>query len=260
MSIDLTSSASSTATLRQTQQPAQNDLMFALNVEKKSKCDNSMEDFLIDDKPTNNAYYNTACYQDSSINSSLNSKNSNSMNSNKSSVKSSMTINNSNKDNCIRPCNQNNLDHTRSTPVLKQTSSTSSSSSQSTTNFKLAFYKFLLSAIKFAILFAQMFQIYFFQFTYFIRIQYEQKIQRRYFDNSINDNNKNKLVSPTHVCVVLNEDVRDSEIIYDKLALVAEFFALRGVKYLSFYRFEGNFCFALIFTNIVSLQNLIAQK
>ena len=228
MSIDLTSSASST--LRQDQ----NDLIFALKAEKKMKCENSIQDFTLDEKQKNNAnynaYYNTACYQDSSPNSSLNSK---SIHSNKSSISSNN--NNNTKSNTIRPSNQHILDPPRieSVPVpLKQASS----------NFKLTFYKYLLSAIKFAILFAQMFHIYLFQFIYFIRIQYEQKVKRRYFDNgNRNDvaNDLSSLVSPTHVCVVLNQDERDIEIIYDKLALVAEFFSLRGVNYLSFYKFEG---------------------
>lgn len=221
MSIDLSSSASST--LRQEHhQPVQNDLIFVLKAEKKMTCENSIQDFTLDEKQKNNAnynaYYNTACYQDSSSNSSLNSK---SIQSNKSNISSNT--------------NQNILDPPRIEPVspLKQTSSS---------NFKLTFYKFLLSAIKFAILFAQMFQIYLFQFIYFIRIQYEQKIQRRYFDNGNRSdvaNNLSSLVAPTHVCVILNQDERQIEIIYDKLSLMAEFFSSRGVKYLSFYKFEG---------------------
>jgi hypothetical protein len=235
MSIDLSSTASTT--LRQDHQPVQNDLIFAFKAEKKMKCENSIQDFTLDEKQKNNAnynaYYNTACYQDSFPNSSLNSK---SIHSNKSSISSNNNDNNNNntKSNAIRPSNQNILEPPRIEPVLplKQTSS----------NFKLTFYKYLLSAIKFAILFAQMFQIYLFQFIYFIRIQYEQKIKRRYFDNDyLNDvaNNLNSLVSPTHVCVILNQDEKDVETIYGKLALLAKFFSSKGVKYLSFYKFEG---------------------
>ncbi len=231
MSIDLSSSSAS-STLRQPQQ-SQNDLIFMLKA-----AENSMEDFN-DEKPKSanfNAYYNTVCYQDSSLNSSLNSKISNSSHSTKSSIHSS----NQNNADKRRESNQSNVK--KETPAsnsnLKQNNHSSSNASAS---FKLTLYKFLLSAITFTILFAQMFQIYLFQFIYFIRIQYEQKVHRRYFNTTTTTANveHDRLISPTHVCVVLNQEIRDQEIIYDKLSLVAEFFSAKGVKYLSFYKFEG---------------------
>jgi hypothetical protein len=203
--------------------------------------ENSMEDFN-DEKPKSanfNAYYNTVCYQDSSLNSSFNSKISNSSHNTKSSIQSS----NQNNADKRRESNQSNVkketpaSNSNSNSNLKQNNHSSSNASAS---FKLTLYKFLLSAITFTILFAQMFQIYLFQFIYFIRIQYEQKVHRRYFNTTTTTNvEHDRLISPTHVCVVLNQEIRDQEIIYDKLSLVAEFFSAKGVKYLSFYKFEG---------------------
>jgi hypothetical protein len=247
MSIDLSSSSAS-STLRQPQQ-SQNDLIYMLKAaEKNFQCENSMEDFNDEKtKSTNfNAYYNTVCYQDSSLNSSLNNKISNSLHSNKCSIGGSSSTKSS-----IHSSNQNNFDKPRESNqsnVKKETLASNTntntnlkqhSPSNASTSFKLTLYKFLLSAITFTILFAQMFQIYLFQFIYFIRIQYEQKVHRRFFNTTTNNVEHDRLISPTHVCVVLNQDIRDQEIIYDKLSLVAEFFSAKGVKYLSFYKFEG---------------------
>jgi dehydrodolichyl diphosphate syntase complex subunit NUS1 len=115
--------------------------------------------------------------------------------------------------------------------------------------FKLKFYKFLLNLTLFLLVLSQTFKVYFLQLSYAILIKYER--MKLYFANKdqLLNSNRNeqflklakdrRLQSPTHVCVILNEQIGDVRIILKTFHFIAEFLDACGVKYLTFYKFDG---------------------
>ena len=120
----------------------------------------------------------------------------------------------------------------------------------------LVIYKFILSQIKYAILFAALTKILFLQFVYFILIKLEQiklHIQNNY-QSETNDCNELKqkkkrvdssssLAAPSNVCVILNERIKSNDTLYETFSRIAEFLAANGARNLTFYSFDGEFQF-----------------
>jgi hypothetical protein len=117
----------------------------------------------------------------------------------------------------------------------------------------LVIYKFILSQIKYAILFATLAKILFLQFVYFILIKFEQiklHVQNHYQNENIECNElKQKkrvdssasLAAPSNVCVILNERIKSNDTVYDTFSRIAEFLAANGARNLTFYSFDGAF-------------------
>lgn len=117
----------------------------------------------------------------------------------------------------------------------------------------LVIYKFILSQIKYAILFAALTKILFLQFVYFILIKFEQiklHIQNNYQNenNDCNELKHKKRVdssssppAPSNVCVILNERIKSNDTLYETFSRIAEFLASNGARNLTFYSFDGEF-------------------
>lgn len=110
-------------------------------------------------------------------------------------------------------------------------------------------YIFLHRLLTFFILFIQSSKLILIQITNFIEIHLKIiKSRLRYLFTEKNaslieqkpivDMNDNFIV-PKHVCIILNEMIDDTDLVYEKLLLIAQYMSKLDFEFLSFYQFDG---------------------
>ena len=97
-------------------------------------------------------------------------------------------------------------------------------------------YKLLLAKIQLTIVLLRTFQIIMLQIYYFFALKYQPT--NKIIKEKLVDINQN-FTPPSHVCIILNENLKDKEKIYQTFYLIADALSLIGVKNLSFYQFDG---------------------
>jgi hypothetical protein len=110
-------------------------------------------------------------------------------------------------------------------------------------------YIYLLRLIKFIILSIKTSKLILILISNFILINIENikiKLKDTETNNNVNlfdrkqiiDINHNFIV-PKHICIILNEIIDDTELIYQKLFFIAQYMSKLNFEYLSFYQFDG---------------------
>jgi len=141
----------------------------------------------------------------------------------------------------------------------------SEQNAESPSQFERHFYSFLLNFITYIVLFVCAAKKLILRLAFFIRIQFEQmqialikilnKDERNqqqnddedYVDkcrlikkqNSIDTNKQSTLSAPKHVCVVLNEQIENSDCLYETLRSIVDYFEpFSQVERVTFYQFN----------------------
>lgn len=118
-------------------------------------------------------------------------------------------------------------------------------------------YILVLHLLKSIIVLYKILRVYVLQFYYFSYLNYEKLLKYLNIDNiydgwksqksknfltKCSNQNNDILLSftpPTHVCVILNEDIQNYEDIYSTFSFIVDYLANIGVDMITFYKFNG---------------------
>ena len=137
---------------------------------------------------------------------------------------------------------------------------------------------FLLNVVKFFVVLAQNARIVFLQLTFYLIVRWHHvkhillTAQRQhrsedgralissYSESMASEWNASlvRLSAPTHVCVILNEPIADSETLYETLRTIARLFCQVGVKCLTVYQFNDGSSYMC--TSFVRLPIVVCSK